>query len=136
MQTPLPAAYKHEAIRRGDHEASGECEIARGCYNVSQSTMSRLAAWAEEKMSTLIDDLANNEPLMAALGRIALRSAELGEAVDDVTRQLDSVAGKKSRSLMLRKKLALLEETSKDALSSDPHFASICSAFAKILSRS
>jgi hypothetical protein len=58
-------------------------------------------------MGTLIDDLTANEPLMVALGRIVLRSAELGEAVDDLTRQLDSESGKQSRVKMLGEKLAL-----------------------------
>lgn len=57
---------------------------------------------------------------MFALGRIALRSAELGEAVDDVTRQLDVEKGKKSRRLMLGRKLALAKETATTALSSAP----------------
>jgi hypothetical protein len=71
-------------------------------------------------MSPFLDDVADNEPLMVALGRIALRSAELGKAVDDVTRQLDPAQGKKSRRLMLGRKLDLAQKTARAALSTEP----------------
>jgi hypothetical protein len=71
-------------------------------------------------MGSLIDDLAANERLMVALGRIVLRSAELGEAVDDLTWQLDPESGKCSRLQMLGKKLALAKKLAEQALSSSP----------------
>jgi hypothetical protein len=71
-------------------------------------------------MGTLIDDLAANEPLMVALGRIVLRSAELGEAVDDLTRLLDPENSIRSRRLMLGQKLALAKTTAESVLFSAP----------------
>jgi hypothetical protein len=81
-------------------------------------------------MSTLIDDLADNDALMLALGRIVLRSAELGEAIDTVIYRLDSAKGKESRALMLGRKLRLAKTTARSALSADQefchHFMSLC----------
>ncbi len=57
------------------------------------------------------DDLAYNEPLMAAIGRIALRSSELAEIIDAVVDRLDKVKGEKAKTLMLGAKLSLAKET-------------------------
>jgi hypothetical protein len=44
------------------------------------------------------NDATENERLMAAIGRIAVRSAELAEMVDHVIDRLDNKAGEKRAS--------------------------------------
>ena len=58
----------------------------------------------------LSDDIADNEPLMAAIGKIALRSAELGEIFDSIASRLDQAASKKCRKSMLGFKVGLVRK--------------------------
>jgi hypothetical protein len=69
----------------------------------------------------LSNDATNSEPLMAAIGRIAVRSADLGEMVDLVIRRLDTTAVKKARTMMLGNKVKFAKDIATQKLTSAPH---------------
>ena len=77
-----------------------------------------------------MDEIAENEPLMAAIGRIALRSAELGETIDAIAGKLDPRARLKCKGLMLGKKIELTKQIVERELASYPElvnqFRSFC----------
>jgi hypothetical protein len=83
------------------------------------------------------DDLAHNEPLMAAIGRIALRSAELAEMLDAITWRLDHDAGKRSCEKMLGQKIDIARKAAKSSLSPQPQlkdqFVEFCDHVSSLL---
>ena len=66
------------------------------------------------------NDPADNEPLMAAIGRIAVRSAELAEIIQAIIHRLDKAEALKTRDMMIMRRIGKAAKVAKANLSDYP----------------